>query len=158
MTYTNFTIQDCRGVVHPIRLSTDTRGVAMDGGPPGFMRRPRPARDQHEGALPEQIDADFALQCMREIADRVADPNERKTLSQGMAELIDGLTTESHNNGENPGAEYPARPGYVPAASGRTAPKFDANARRAGMDSALAMDRKDPRLASYLSRIKTYGY
>jgi len=26
------------------------------------------------------------------------------------------------------------------------------------MDSALAMDRKDPRLASYLSRIKTYGY
>jgi hypothetical protein len=158
VTYTNFTVRDVAGHVHPIRLSTDPRyPVAMDGGPAGFLRR-RSARDQEPGELPEQIDAEFALQCMREIADRVADPNERKTLSQGMAELIDGLTTESHNNGENPGAEYPARPGYVPAASGQTAPKFNVNARRGGMDSALAMDRKDPRLASYLSRIKTFGY
>ena len=150
MTYTNFTVCDVAGHVHPIRLSSDPRyPVAMDGRPAGFIRR-HPTRDQQEGALPEQIDANFALQCMREIADRVADPNERKTLSQGMAELMDGLTTERHNNEEDAG--------YVPAASGRTAPKFDVNARRAGMDSALAMDRKDPVLHGYLSRIKTYGY
>jgi hypothetical protein len=47
--YKNFFVRDVAGHVHPIRLSTDTRGVAQDGGNAGFMRRRPGARDQ--GAL-----------------------------------------------------------------------------------------------------------
>jgi hypothetical protein len=164
----NFTIRDCAGVVHPIRLSTDSRyPVAMDGGSAGFMsRRPQPARDQEQGGgeLPEQLDSDFALQCMREIVDRVADPEQRKQLSRGMAELMDSMTCET-DNGQN---TYQPRPGFVPNAGGKTSPELDMNRRPRGggaQDAALAMDQaesslaqRDPVLASYISRIKTYGY
>jgi hypothetical protein len=148
--YTNFTIKDCGGDVHEISVPRVDRGLpAMDALPSSLSRR-RPTRDQEEGALPEQLDSVFAVRCVKEIADRVTDPTERKKLSEGMAQIMDGLTTEGENNGN--AGEYPVREGYMPSASGRTVPG------RLSRDAALAMDRKDPVLHGYLSRIRTYGY
>jgi hypothetical protein len=150
VTYTNFTIKDCSGNVHEISVPRVDRGLpAMDELPPSLSRR-RPARDQQQAELPEQLDSVFALRCVKEIADRVTDPTERKKLSEGMAQIMDGLTTEGENNDD--AGEYPVREGYIASTRGRTVQG------KLSRDAALAMDRKDPVLHGYLSRIKTFGY
>jgi hypothetical protein len=73
----------------------------------------------------------------------------------------------SDESGMDVETEFPERVGYVPAA-GKTAAKLDVNSRPRGggaRDAALAMDQaesslaaRDPVLAGYISRIKTYGY
>jgi hypothetical protein len=136
----SFTIRDVGGVLHSVNLSTDTRyPVAMDGGPAGFNRR-RPARDQAD--LPEQIDAEFALKVMREIVDRVPDPDQRKRLSQGMAEVMDSMTPEMENNETTygNGDDYEPRPGFTPSPNvGKASPNLS---KRPSMDSAIAKSRR----------------
>jgi len=158
--YKDVIIKDVAGIVRHYRVSTDPRGIACDGGPAGFNRSFRASkdtlgnlpvgtksmsRDEEGGDLPNEIDATFALRCMKEIVDRVTDVDQRRQLSEGMVQLMDSMTPENDNTGEDAGTEYPVRPGYVPAASGKTVGKLQMDAalkaRRtlAAQDSAFKM-------------------
>jgi hypothetical protein len=161
--YKEFQLKDAAGIVRTINLSTDPRyPVAMDGGPVNFMRR-RPARDEEGGGpdLPDQLDDATALTMISQILKRVADPG---VLLGQIARRYE----HSDESGMDVETEFPERVGFVPAAGGMTAAKLDVNSRpRSGgaRDAALAMDQaesslaqRDPVLAGYISRIKTYGY
>jgi hypothetical protein len=147
---TAFTIIDAGGIARTVNLSNDTRfPLAMDALPRNMSRR-RPARDEEQGEMPESIDAATAVTMIGQILARCDDPDR-------VLEQVQQGSERSDESAIDAGTEFPVRPGYVPAASGKTRPKLDMNARRASMDAALAMDKQDPRLASYLDRIRLGG-
>jgi hypothetical protein len=155
------TVVDAGGERHTLNLSSDPRGIAMDGGASGFnlgFRQPskdtvgrlptstrRPARDDDPG-VPQQSPRDAAAVMINEILDSCEDPDG--VLAD--VQQARGQSERSDESGMDAGTEYPQRPGYVPSVSGKTAPKLQ-------MDSALAMDKRDPMLAGFLGRIRLGG-
>jgi hypothetical protein len=129
----NFTVTDVAGTKHSINLSTDTRyPVAMDGGPRGFLKRPRPARDQEPGELPESIDAATAAEMISQILARCDDPDS-------VLQQVQQGSERSDESGMDAGTEFPVRQGFVPSASGKTAPKLQMDAaQKARRDQAAA--------------------
>jgi hypothetical protein len=217
MPYKRVHIKDVSGAVHTVNWSTDPRGLAQDGGSPGFNRGFRPSRDRSVGHLPVSTRGmsrdQGALSALGALAggaalsggggggggggqgrgligpendytykggggdqdrDQQVTPEDIANIVLACIDRFEGSDREEllqrlgdivrvGQNGNDAAAFSVPKP-HVSASDQPSS--FRGRPRVGGaQDAALAMDkaqlslpRRDPVLAGYISRIKTYGY
>jgi hypothetical protein len=151
----------------PLNWREKNKYFAFDEAPPGFSRNGKrpPARDQEPDpdiSGQQQLDPTQAAAAIVQILQNVSDPGSVMATVQ---RELDGGGVGNGNGGSDAETEFKVRPGYIPAASGRTAPgalQKDKSAGltrtpKSGFDSGLSMDKADPTLFAHISRIRLAG-